>query len=114
MLLTGYRKTPFSLQDGLSEWKGDGGLLFATKDQNLIGMLRLDKHRNYYELSSFAVDPTYQGFGYGGKMLQHVIENIDLPIWLRVQRDNPACSLYTRYGFEKYDLFNNRFVMRLR
>ncbi len=113
-LLTEYRKTPFILQDGLSEWKGDGSLVFATKDENLIGMLRLDKKRNYYELSSFAVDPTYQGCGYGGKMLKHVIENVDLPIWLRVQRDNPACSLYSRHGFEKIDLFNNRFVMRLR
>ena len=113
-LLTSYRKCPFTLQDGMCEWKGDGGLLFATKDENLIGMLRLDKRRNYYELSSFVVDPTYQGCGYGGQMLNHVIENLDSPIWLRVHRDNPACTLYSRYGFEKRDLVNNRFVMQLR
>lgn len=113
-LLSSYRKTPFTLQDGLSEWKGDGKLLFATKDENLIGMLRLDRHRNYYELSSFVVHPEYQGSGYGGKLLQHAIQYTDLPIWLRVQRDNPACTLYSRYGFETRDLVNNRFVMRLR
>jgi ribosomal protein S18 acetylase RimI-like enzyme len=113
-LLSAYRKTPFTLQDGLSEWKGDGRLLLATKDENLIGLLRLDRHRTYYELSSFVVDPAYQGFGYGGKLLQHAINSVDLPIWLRVQRDNPACALYSRYGFETRDLVNNRFVMRLR
>lgn len=112
--MTAYRKTPFTLQDGLCEWKGDGKLLFATKDENLIGMMRLDKHRNYYELSSFVVHPAYQSCGYGGKLLQHAINNTDLPIWLRVQRDNPACALYSRYGFETRDLVNNRFVMRLR
>jgi len=98
----------------VSEWKGDGSLVFATKDENLIGMLRLDRHRNYYELSSFAVHPTYQGYGYGGQMLKQVIKNIDLPIWLRVHRDNPACTLYSRHGFETQELINNRFVMRLR
>ncbi len=113
-LLTAYRKTPFTLQDGFSEWKGDGGLLFATKDQNLIGMLRLDRHHKYYELSSFVVDPSHRGLGCGKQLLEHVINITDLPIWLRVQRDNPAFTLYSRYGFETRDLVNNRFVMRLR
>lgn len=113
-LLTEYRRTPFLLEDGLSEWKGDGGLLFATKDENLIGMLRLDRHRTYYELSSFVVNPAYQGSGYGGQMLKQVIKNSELPIWLRVHRDNPAYALYSRHGFETQELFNNRFVMRLR
>jgi hypothetical protein len=47
-------------------------------------------------------------------MLKDVVENVDLPIWLRVQRDNPACTLYSRHGFEIRDLVNNRFVMRRR
>lgn len=113
-LLTEYRKTPFTLEDGLSEWKGTGGLVLATKDQNLIGMMRLDRRRTYYELSSFVVDPAYQGSGYGGQMLKNIVENVDLPIWLRVHRDNPAFTLYSRYGFETRDLVNNRLVMRRR
>lgn len=87
--------------------------MFATKDEKLIGLLRLDEHRNYIELSSFVVHSSYQGFGYGGQMLKQVIENTDLPIWLRVHRDNPACGLYSRFGFEKRDLVNDRFLMRL-
>lgn len=112
-LLTAYRKTPFTLQDGFSEWKGNGGLLFATKDEHLIGMLRLDKHRTYYELSSFVVNPAYQGSGYGGQLLKHATENVDLPIWLRVHRDNPACALYLRNGFQQKELVNNRYLMKM-
>ena len=37
ILLSKYRNTPFTLRDGFSEWKGNGGLLFATKGENLIG-----------------------------------------------------------------------------
>jgi ribosomal protein S18 acetylase RimI-like enzyme len=112
-LLTAYRKTPFSLQDGLSEWKGAGGLLFATKDEHLIGLLRLDQRRTYCELSSFVIHPAYQSCGYGGKMLQHVIKTIDSPIWLRVHRDNPACALYLRNGFQQKEVVNNRYLMKI-
>jgi ribosomal protein S18 acetylase RimI-like enzyme len=112
-LLTSYRKTPFSFEDGMSEWKGEGGLLFATKDENLIGLLRLDKHRTYVELSSFIVNPAYQGSGYGGKMLDTVIKHSELPIWLRVHRDNPAYALYSRHGFQRKELVNNRYLMKI-
>ena len=111
-LLSSYRKTPFILQDGLSEWKGDGQLLFATKGENLIGMMRLDKHRTYYELSSFVIHPAYQSYGYGGHLLNCAIQSTDLPIWLRVQRDNPACALYLRNKFEIKELVNNRYLMK--
>jgi GNAT superfamily N-acetyltransferase len=113
-LLTEYRKTPFTLQDGLSEWKGEGGLVLAVDEDDLIGVMRLDRRRTYFELSSFAVNPAYQGRGYGGQMLEHAISRTDMPIWLRAHRDNPACKLYSRHGFEARDLVNNRFVMRLR
>lgn len=112
-LLGDYRKTSFALQDGLSEWKGTGGLLFATRDETLLGMMRLDRHRTYYELSSFVVHPSYQGFGCGGQMLRHVIKHSDLPIWLRVQQDNPACALYSRYGFQTKEVSNGRYLMKL-
>jgi ribosomal protein S18 acetylase RimI-like enzyme len=83
-----------------------------VKNDDLIGMLRLDKHRNYYELSSFAVHPMYQGLGYGGKMLEVTIGTTDLPIWLRVHQDNPAYGMYLRYGFKKEDLVNQRYIMK--
>ncbi len=112
-LLTKYRNTPFTLQDGFSEWKGSGGLLLATKDDRLLGLLRLDQHRTYYELSSFVVDSSQRGMGCGKQLLQHAIDNLDLPIWLRVHRDNPACALYLRNGFQQKELVNNRYLMKM-
>jgi GNAT superfamily N-acetyltransferase len=111
-LLSEYRHTPFTLHDGFSEWKGDGRLVIATKDETLIGLLRLDRHRTYYGLSSFVIDPAYQGFGYGRTLLKHAIETSDLPIWLRVHRDNKARNLYLRAGFESKELVNNRYSMK--
>ena len=43
-LLTEYRQTPFTLQDGLSEWKGKGGLWIA-ESTDLVGIARLDEYR---------------------------------------------------------------------
>ena len=111
-LLSEYRHTPFTLQDGFSEWKGDGRLVIATKGERLIGLLRLDQYRNYYGLSSFVIDPAYQSFGYGGTLLKHAIETSDLPIWLRVHRDNKARNLYLRTGFEQKDLVDSRYSMK--
>lgn len=87
-------------------------MLLATKDENLIGMMRLDKKRTYYELSSFVIHPAYQSRGYGGYLLNYAIQSTELPIWLRVQRDNPACALYLRNDFEIKDLTNNRYLMK--
>ena len=111
--MTRYRNTPFTLQDGLSEWKGNGGLLLATKDNCLLGLLRLDQHRTYYELSSFVVDSSHRGLGCGKQLLQYTIDNTDLPIWLRVHRDNPACALYLRNGFQQKELVNDRYLMKM-
>lgn len=110
-LLSDYRCSNFTLQDGLSEWKGSGGLLLVTNDCDLVGMLRLDKYRNYYELSSFVVNKLYRGNRYGEKMLQTVIKTTDMPIWLTCKRDNPAYELYSRHKFETYGISNKRFIM---
>jgi ribosomal-protein-alanine N-acetyltransferase len=112
-MITDYRQTSFSENDALAEWRGDGGLLFATSDEKVVGMLRLDNHRTYTELSSFVVDPNHRGKGIGEHMLSHVIQNNDTPIWLKVQQDNPAQFLYERSGFRKCSVSNGRYHMKL-
>lgn len=71
-LLTEYRQTPFTLQDGLSEWRGKGGLWIGEQSRNLLGIARLDEHRNYWALSSFVMNPQYRGQGYGKELLKKV------------------------------------------
>jgi ribosomal protein S18 acetylase RimI-like enzyme len=110
-LLGDYRQTSFEWKDGLTEWKGNGGLLFATNHETVIGMLRLDYKRTYTELSSFVVDPDFRGQGIGDTMLAHVIQNSKNPIWLQVQQDNPAQRLYQRNGFRKWKVSNGRYLL---
>ena len=111
-LLSAYRGTPFSIQDAKSEWKGDGGILFAVRDDALVGLLRMDKRRTHWVLSSFVVNPMFRGHGVGTTMIEAVAGLAD-PIWLQVKQDNPAQFLYRRYGFEDQCVSNGRILMRL-
>lgn len=110
-LLSEYRNTPFSLQDGLSEWKGTGGLLIAQQDEELVGLLRMDKYRTYWGLSSFVLDPAFRGQGHGMSMLK-MATSIGDPVLLRVQQDNPAYNLYRRGGFCDECVSNGRVLMK--
>jgi ribosomal protein S18 acetylase RimI-like enzyme len=110
-LLSEYRNTPFSLQDGLSEWKGDGGLLIAQQDDDLVGLLRMDKHRTYWGLSSFVLDSAYRGQGHGTVMLK-LATNLGDPVLLKVQQDNPAYNMYRRGGFHAQCVSNGRVLMK--
>lgn len=114
-LLSAYRGTPFTYRDGLSEWKGDGGLLFATRDEEIVGLLRLDYRRTYTELTSFAVSPSMQGKGIGQQMLDSVITAATLshtPVYLKVKQDNPAQFLYSRNGFRRCAVSDGRYHMK--
>lgn len=111
-LLSEYRNTTFTLQDGLCEWKGKGGLLFLHQQETLLGMLQLKRMSSFWELSSFVIQPHYQGKGYGKHMLQTAIDGVDLPVCLRVKQDNPAQQLYKSVGFQMEDVSNGRYIMK--
>lgn len=105
-----YRETPFSIQDGLAEWKGQGGLLLATQGDELLGLLRLDQRRTYWALSSFVVNPAFRGHGVGSTMMDAVL-GCGVPIRLQVKQDNPAQWLYRRHGFREECVSNGRILM---
>lgn len=111
-LLSTYRNTGFTLQDGQSEWKGQGGLLFLEQENKLLGMLQMKRSRTFWELSSFAVNPQHQGFGYGKQMLQYALDHADAPVCLRVKQENPAQQLYDKLGFEKECHSDGRYFMK--
>ena len=53
-----------------------------------------------------AIQPEMQRQGLGGALIEHCQRRAleaDKPLTLQVLRDNPAVSLYKRYGFEVYD-----------
>jgi len=109
-LLSQYRLTPFTLQDGLSEWKGSGFLYIAEERGSVAGIMRLDEKRTYWGLSSFIVNPELRGSGIGNKMLE-LIKTLDKPVYLNVQQDNPALNLYLRHDFKILEARNGRYHM---
>ena len=88
----------------------------ASESHQLRGLLRLDQHRTYWALSSFVIDSTQRGRGYGEQMLRHVILNLDQErIALRVVQDNEAAiRLYQKNHFQVTDQQNGRLLMELR
>jgi GNAT superfamily N-acetyltransferase len=111
-LLSTYRNTSFTLQDGLSEWKGSGGLLFLHQDASVLGLLQMKRSRTFWELSSFFVDPKEQAKGYGKQLLRYALENADAPVCLRVKQENPAQLLYSSMGFKTEELSDQRYYMK--
>lgn len=111
-LLSDYRQTPFTLQDGYCEWKGSGGLVFLQDEHCFLGMLQLTKHPSFWELSSFVLKPEAQGKGYGKHILRHCIRALDDSICLRVMQDNPAKHLYESVGFQQQCFSNGRYYMK--
>ena len=108
-LLSTYRQSPFTIQDILSEWKGDGSILLAQQNSSLLGLLRVDKRRTYWEVSSFIVDPQYRGLGIGSRMLN----TLDIPIYLKVRQENEhAIQLYKKHQFAIQTYCEGRYIMK--
>ena len=113
-LLTEYRKTPVTLQDLRSEWRGGGGLWIAEDRHQLVGLLRMDPFRTYWRLSSFVLNPIYRGKGMGETMLRVATTSVVDPVSLQVLQDNPARKLYESCGFEEDCVSDGRSLMTLR
>lgn len=111
-LLSDYRNTNFTLNDGLSEWKGDGGLWMFEQDSKILGLLQMKKRRTYWDLSSFVMNYQHRGSGYGKKMLECCIKNADAPVCLQVRQENPAYCLYKRLGFQTEGYADGRYFMK--
>ncbi len=66
----------------------------------------LAPHKHWY-LAVLAVDPQHQGKGYGSKLLNGMLSNIDeegLPCYVETEGEKNA-SMYQHFGFEVVDEF---------
>ena len=67
-----------------------------------IGRLLLDESGTDVRLMDIALLPEYRGRGIGTTLVEDVIERareLDLPVILHVEAENPAMRLYRRLGF---------------
>ena len=115
-LLTHYRGTSFTPQDALSEWKGQGGLVFGIQQETLVGMARLDELRcQSWALSSFVVDSAFRGQGEGRNLLLACLSLLPKEkVHLRVRQENgTAYQLYKSFGFQELGVTDGRYLMEL-
>ena len=108
-LVSEYRNTPFTIQDAISEWKGDGSIILVKNHTKLLGIARLDRHRTFWELSSVIVNHQCRGCKVGSSIL----DRIHLPLMLKVKQENDhAIHLYKKYGFKIDSHCEGRYIMK--
>lgn len=74
-------------------------------DEKLIGMGRLiGDGGTVFQIVDIAVDPDYQGQGYGRQILEKIMTYIDLVAekgtYVSLIADYPADKLYEKFGFQ--------------
>jgi ribosomal protein S18 acetylase RimI-like enzyme len=79
------------------------------------GRLQLDKNENGFRIINISLLPAFQKNGIGSKIIKDVLTEADLknkPVYLEVDRTNPAFNLYKRLDFEVYDQDELKYSMR--
>ncbi len=85
------------------------------QNDNQIGMIKVKKEKEFYELIQIQISPKYQGKGIGKCVIEDLITEArqkGLPIYLSVLKTNTAKSLYEALGFEVYDEDDNSIKMK--
>jgi [ribosomal protein S18]-alanine N-acetyltransferase len=95
--------TPWSLAMFVLELsKASGICLAAVEAQRLVGYLICSRYADVWHLMNIAVDPSARRRGYGGALLEQMLERAgqDQPFTLEVRTSNAAAiALYERFGF---------------
>jgi len=71
-------------------------------DGRVIGMLQVDRQRDFIFLKNIQIHPSHQRQGFGGKIVQTLIDEANergVPIRLQVLKVNPARKFYELFGF---------------
>ncbi len=77
----------------------DRQIYLAEVNKEVVGMARVDKKENNYELS-WVIDPKFRGKGYGKQMLNQIIGISHGCLLARIKTDNvPSLAMARSLGF---------------
>jgi ribosomal protein S18 acetylase RimI-like enzyme len=80
-----------------------------------IGVLGIERHEDALFIDKIYILPDYQRCGIGTALIQTVLDDAfqsDLPVRLRVLKNNPAKRLYERLGFVQVAETETSYVMQ--
>lgn len=85
--------------------------LKLTENGEIIGFVICQTVLDEATLFNIAIDPKYQGQGYGKRLLAALISQLKskdiATLWLEVRESNPARKLYDASGFNEVDIRKN-------
>ncbi|OOF56978.1 ribosomal protein S18-alanine N-acetyltransferase [Rodentibacter myodis] len=89
--------------------------LKLVEDNQIIGFVICQTVLDEATLFNIAVDPHYQGKGFGTYLLNGLMEKLRekniQTLWLEVREANPARKLYEKLGFNEVDIRKNYYPL---
>lgn len=80
-----------------------------------IGMFKVKREKDSWEIIQIQLLPEYQGSGVGTKLIQNCLKDARIkaiPVYLSVLKVNPAKSLYERLGLNIVEKKEKSYIMR--
>lgn len=88
--------------DAMVSISEDDTVLLAEDQDRIVGFSHVIDEGDRLILQGIGVDKSMRGKGVGTMLMEHTLEMLqdtELPIYLKVKVMNPAIDLYSRYGF---------------
>lgn len=76
--------------------------LILRQGERAVGRLYLAEWKDQVRIVDISLIPDARGHGFGGALLRDVIHwatGLGKPVWIHVEKNNPARRLYQRLGF---------------
>lgn len=105
-------KYPDKIVKGL---RNSSHVISAWDGERLVGLIRaLDDGETVGFLHYLLVDPEYQGYHIGGKLMELCLEQMKNLLYVKIMPSDPdTIRFYKKYGFEAYDNYSALEIKRL-
>lgn len=106
----------FHIED-LTEWSkkvlSKGHVEYRTDEADgVISYVAYYKNKNNYFITMVWTHPNHRGKGLSKKIIKDIVDSTELPIDLKVHKDNPAYNLYRILKFETVGFNDDQIIMR--
>lgn len=94
---------------------GDAKFDLILQDDQPIGRLYVDRREREHRIIDISILPEFRGQGIGGSIMQDLLDEasqVNKPVTIHVEQNNPAMRLYERLGFQMIEDQGVYFLMQ--